>query len=163
MSQITTISARIAAEVQNAIDQGTVRASARLDASLVMQSGSGSEQANKVFSDQRTISASSNETLDLTSLTDPLGAAISFTAVKAILIVADEDNTNDVVVGDATNPFLGPLGGTNPTETLKPGASLMWLNPDSGWSVSNGVNDGLKVANSSSGSSVVYDIIVIGH
>lgn len=130
----------------------------------VLANGTGQDQADQVFRDRRTIVASGNENLDLNALTDPVtGAAINFAKIKAILIRAAAANTNNVVVGAAaSNPFLGPLGGTAPTLTLKPGDSVLLAAPKDGWSSANGASDQLKVANSGSGTAVDYEIVLIG-
>lgn len=163
MSLSTAIVARVKPELASDIDHGTTKASLTLEHALTLANGTGSSQADRVFSDQRTLTASASETLDLTSLTDPSGASISFAKVKAIMIKAASGNTNSVVVGNAaSNPFVGPLGGTTPTITIPPGGSVMLLAPVSGWSVANGSTDNLKIANSAGSTSVTYDIMIIG-
>jgi hypothetical protein len=163
MSLTTTIAASIRAQLVGTSDHGSPASDELLAYSKSLLTGTGSSQADKVFSDQRTIVASSSETLDLTALTDPFGVTLTFAKVKAILIVASANNTNDVVIGNAaSNPFLGPLAGTTPTITLKPGGAVLLTAPVGGWTVTDSSTDNLKVANSSSGSSVVYDVVIIG-
>lgn len=163
MSLLTTLTARIAAELQNTIDQGTSRASCRLDASIVMQDGTGTDQADKVFSDRRTLGASASETLDLTNLTDPFGAALTFAKIKAIMITASADNTNNVVVGAAgSNQFLGPLADASDKLIIPPGGAILLTAPKSGWTVTNSSTDNLKIENSAGSTGVTYDIMLIG-
>lgn len=139
--------------------------SAHLDQPVVFASGSSSGQVNAEFTDERSISASSSETLDLSggTITDGLNNLVSFSFINAVEIIADSGNVNNVIVGNAgSNPFLGPMGGTTPTVTLKPGERLVWVAPGAGWSVTNSSNDNLKVANSSSGTAVGYRIKIVG-
>jgi len=128
--------------------------------------GTGANQCQKLFSDTRTIAASGNEDLDLagTGLQDMLNVNLALTAVKVLYVKAADANTNDVVIkGAASNGFLGPFGAAAHTVTLKPGQFFLVTNlTASGWTVTAGTGDLLNVANSSSGSSVSYDIIIAG-
>jgi hypothetical protein len=127
-------------------------------------SGIGADQADLLFMDERTIAASGSEDLDLAgALTDAFGATITMTEVVAIIIVADAANTNDVVVGDATAP-VPLMGGTNPTIAVKPGGVFVISAPDASglMTVGAGSTDNLKIANSSSGTSVKYKIAILG-
>lgn len=163
MSLSTAIVARVKPELATDVDHGTTKASLTLEHALTLANGTGSSQADRVFSDQRTLTASATETLDLTSLTGPLGDSISFAKVKAIMIKAAAGNTNNVVVGAAaSNAFVGPFGGTTPTLSIPPGGSILLLAPVSGWAVANGSTDNLKIANSAGSTSVTYDITIIG-
>lgn len=138
--------------------------SAHIDTPVVFAAGSGSGQVNTEWTDERSLSASSNESLDLNAgtITDGLNNVASFSFVNAVEIIADAANVNNVVVGAGTNPFVGPMGGTTPTVTLKPGERMMWIAPGAGWAITGGSNDILKVANSSSGTAVGYRIKIVG-
>lgn len=126
--------------------------------------GTGDGQADVVFVDQRTISASSSEELDLAgSLTDPLGGSAVFAEVAAIEVRAAAGNTNNVVVGGAaSNAFVGPFGAADNTIAVPPGGVLVLYHPGGGWAVTAGTGDLLQVANSGSGSTVTYDIVIVG-
>jgi hypothetical protein len=142
-----------------------------IQASLVMEQqkaptsfaqGTGAGQASQLYaSDGRSLATGANETLDLTNLTDPLGNAINFTRVMAIEIVANAANTTTLTVGAAaSNPFLGPLGGTAPTVALKAGERMLFAaSASSGWSTSSANN--LKVSNAA-GATATYSIKVVG-
>ena len=164
MALTATLSAGISAVQTGTNDLGTVSANLSLAFTKALTSGTGANQADLIFADTRTVNASSSEDLDLAGvLTDPFGATITMAEVVAILITAASGNTNDVVIGDATAPV--PLfGGTNPTISIGPGGVFMAATPDAGglFTVGAGSTDDLKIANSSSGSSVTYSIVVIG-
>jgi hypothetical protein len=164
MSLVTKIKARITALLTSTADHCTPQASPELDLSFDMATGTGANQANQVFSDQRTINASSSEELDLSGvLANVLGATIAFTAVKAILIRALAANVNNVVVGNAAaTQFLGGFGAAANTWSIPPGGFFFVTAPAGGWTVANASTDKLKIANSGAGTAVVYDIIVIG-
>lgn len=170
MTLATNIHAKIRAEETIAGDLDNVVSAFADRDPIQMASGTGSGQANLKWSDTRTLVASDTETLDLNNLTDSLGRTSTFTKVKALRISAASANTNDVVIGNAaSNPFRGPLdvvlAGVDlaePTITLKPGAGVLMWYTTTGWSSANGSLDKLKIANSSSGSSVTYDIEIVG-
>lgn len=131
---------------------------------LDFASGTGADQADLLWMDERTISASSSEDLDLAGvLADAFGSTITMAEVVAIIIFADAANTNNVVVGDATSP-VPLMGGTNPTISVKPGGFFAIAAPNAAGllTVGAGSTDDLKIANSSSGTSVTYQIAVLG-
>jgi hypothetical protein len=158
------IIARVKGHLSGAADFGTPRADFDLNADVILKNGIGASQADLIFSDQRVLAASANETLDLAgALLDAIGAAAVFAKVKALLIRAANANVNNVVVGAAAaNPFLGPLGGVTPTITLPPGGFVLLAAPVAGWAVGNGATDNLKIANSGAGTGVTYDIALLG-
>jgi hypothetical protein len=130
-----------------------------------LSQGTGASQADLIYSAERTIAASGSENLDLsgTTLLDPAGTALAFVKVKAILIRAAAANTNNVVVGNhATAAFQGPFDALTDTISIPPGGFFMVTAPVSGWAVTATTADLLKIANSSSGTSVTYDIVIIG-
>lgn len=131
---------------------------------LALTEGTGANQADKIFADRRTLAASATENLDLAGvLPDPFGATLTFVTVKAIVVKASAANTNDLVIGAAgSNPFTGPLGGTSPTISVRPGGMVVLAAPATGWTVTAGTGDILKVTNGGSGTGVTYDIIIIG-
>lgn len=127
--------------------------------------GTGANQANMIFMDQRTISASGNDDLDLAgSLTNAYGTTITFTSIKGIIVYAATANTNDVHVGGAgSNQFLEWVGNSSDLVVVKPGGLLALVNPQAnGYAVTASTGDILRVSNSSSGTSVTYDIILLG-
>lgn len=149
----------------NALDLNTAQSELSYTKILEFTTGTGANQATTVFSDQRTLTASSTETLDLSgSLTDAFGNVIAFTKIKAIIIYAAIANTNDVVVGGAAGTqFVAPFGSATDKVNVKPGGFFAISAPDaSGLAVVNASTDSLKIANSSSGTSVTYDIVIIG-
>src|SRR3546814_19767458 len=79
--------------------------------SKLFTTGTGAGQANGVYIEDFSIIASGSSNIDLAgSLTDAHGNALVFTAVKAILLIADATNTNNVIIGNVVNGFVGPFG-----------------------------------------------------
>lgn len=158
------LTAKLTATQTGSADFGGPTSNPLVEKILQFTDGTGANQADILFTDQRTIAASGSEDLDLAGeLADAFGATITAVEVVAILIIAAAANTNNVVVGDATAPV--PLfGGTNPTFSVKPGGFFFVAAPADGGllTVGAGSTDDLKVANSSSGTSVTYDIAILG-
>lgn len=133
----------------------------------VLSSGTGVGQADLVFHDQRTLSASATENLDLSGvLADAFGTTLAFAKVKAIIFVAASTNTNNVLIGgDVTNTFFPMFGAEADSLILRPGATFALFcgaGDSAGYAVTAATADLLKVANSAGGTSVVYDVIIIG-
>src|SRR3954469_11691779 len=87
-----------------------------------LDTGTGANQADRIYVDTNTLTASSTVDIDLAgSLTDALGAALTFVRVKAIFLRASTGNTNNVVLGGAaSNQFVGPFGAAAHTMHVKP-------------------------------------------
>lgn len=128
--------------------------------------GTAANQADRLFSDTRTLAASANEDLDLagTTLLDAFGAALTFVRLRGIIVAAAAGNTNNVVIGGAaTNGFTSWVGASTHTVTVRPGGVFSLVGPDtSGYTVTAATGDLLRVANSGAGTPVTYDIILIG-
>lgn len=132
----------------------------------VLTTGTGAGMADLVFHDQRTLAASATEDLDLAGvLASPLGTTLTFARVKGLIVNALSTNTNNVVVGAASATQWATLLNSTGTVTLRPGATFAAFAGEAdatGYAVGAGATDLLKVANSGAGTSVSYQIIVIG-
>lgn len=127
--------------------------------------GTAANTANRLYQGRRTLSASATEDLDLAAvLTDSYGVAITFARIRALIVKAAAGNTNNVVVGGAaTNTWVGPFGAATHTLAVPPDGVLTLTAPGTtGWTVTAGTGDLLKIANSAGGTSVTYDIFLIG-
>lgn len=164
MALSTRLSLDLAATLTSSLDLQTTSATLPFKRDLIWGSGTGANLADKVWADNRTLTASSTEDLDLAggSLTDALGAALTFARVRMLIVYAAIANTNNVVVGGDANavPFFGAA---THTVTVRPGGLLVLAAPDTtGYAVTAGTGDIIQVANSGAGTSVTYDIVVIG-
>jgi hypothetical protein len=166
MSLQAKIAVLISAVLAGSADLGTLKQElTNYGPSFNFADGSGANQANKLWSDTRTINASSNEAIDLAGvLTDAFGAGVSFTKVRALLVKASAANVNDVLVGGAAaNQFLSMFGDATDVVKVKPGGCMLLVAPDAnGYAAAAGTADQLKIANSGAGTGVTYDILIIG-
>lgn len=133
---------------------------------MSLSSGTGAGKADLRFADTRTLSASATEDLDLAgSLADIFGATLTFVKIKGLYVKAADANTNNVVLGNATSNAWAALLGATHTLTLRPGASIQLMTGQAdatAYAVTAGTGDLLKVANSGAGTSVTYDIVIVG-
>lgn len=160
----TTLKAAIAYELMGTPDLGSSKTEFVGFADYPLKNGISVDQADRLFSDTRTINPSANEDLDLAgNFTDPIGGPATFAKVKAIIVRASAANTNNVVVGGAAaNAFVGGFGAAAQTFAVRPGGVFMVTAPKDGWVVTAGTGDLLRIANSGAGSAVTYDIIIVG-
>jgi hypothetical protein len=159
-----TLSVNFFATLNNQLDLQLASSPLTYAQSLGLSTGVGINQADKLFSDHRTIAPSGTDDLDLAGvLVDPLGATISMARLKGIIVKAAVANTNNVVMGVGSNPITTILGGTTPTLNIRPGGVLVLFAPDAvGYVVTAATADILRFANSGAGTSVDYDVILIG-
>lgn len=127
--------------------------------------GTGSVQANSMWTDERTLANGATDSLDLAGgLTDAFGATITFTVLKCILIAIDApDGTKALRVGPnaVANAFQGPFGAVSANVYLTVMKQLYIEEPYTGWTVTAGSAD-LLVINNNSGVSVTYRILLLG-
>lgn len=160
----TIIQLGIQAALSNPLDLVTGAAPLDYSKKLIWTNGTTVDKADLVWSDTRTINASSNEDLDLAgSLSSIYGATLTFVELKGIIVAASAANTNNVrLIRPASNGvplFLAASDGID----IPPGGFFAWFCPADGKvTVTAGTGDLLNVANSSSGTSVTYDVILIG-
>lgn len=160
-----TVKAGVTATYANGLEFGSVQQTLQYSIVQAFGDGTGADQAQKLWTDQRTLAASATEDLDLAGgVSDVFGNVLTFTKVKALVIKAAAGNTNNVLVGGASsNGFITPFGGATHTVTVRPGGTLVLIAPDAtGYAVTAGTGDLLKIANSAGSTGVTYDITVIG-
>ena len=167
MSLTSRISLAASASQTATLDLGSALAQLSKSYTVDLADGTSAGQANRIFHDTRTLAASASEDIDLAGvLTDAFGAVLTFARVKGLIVAAAAANTNNVIVGGASaTQFVSWNGGATHTVTVRPGAvfALFAGSADAtGYVTAAGSTDLLKIANSSSGTSVTYDIVVIG-
>lgn len=146
------------------LDIGTARLNVNYRVAKTITNGTGAEQDNMIWTDTRTISASSSDDLDLYGgLTNAFGDTINFACIKGLFIFADSENTNNLLIGGDTNANANWVVNANDIVVVKPGGMFCLYDPSAGgYGITNTSADVLQIANSSSGTDVIYDIILIG-
>jgi hypothetical protein len=148
---------------QSALDLGVAALPFALDVDVPYVDGTTSGKADRVFTDTRTLAPSATEDLDLAAvLHDAFGAAITFATIKAVIIRAAAANTNNVnVTRPASNGaalFLAAGDGV----AVRPGFAFAMFGNGAGVPVTPDTGDLLTVTNGAAGTSVSYDVVIIG-
>jgi hypothetical protein len=170
----TKVSLNVQAALSSPLDLVTASAPLVQNYLQNLANGVGAGQADRVFSDTRTLTASANEDLDLAgALLDATGGPFSVTRIKMLLVRAADANVNNVLVGGAAANGWATL--LTPAATgqiiLRPGALFLALagsvvsggaGDATGYVVTPGTGDLLRITNGGAGTSVNYDIIAIG-
>lgn len=150
---------------KNTVDLSTILDNVKKTYSTAFTNGQGANKAENIFHDQRTVTASATDSLDLSgSLTNKFGTTVAFTKIKGIIVFAAAANTNDVQVqGPASNGFINWILAAGDGIAIQPGGVFALVNPSSGgYAITAGTGDLLDFVNSAGGTSVVYDVIIIG-
>ena len=164
MPQTLSIKAVVSGSQTNPLDLGTSEFPFSLSKAIALAAGVGADQSDVLFTDTRTLAASGTENLDLAgALTNAFGATITMARVKAIFIVADPGNTNDVqLTRPASNGvpiFLAASDGV----AIGPGdVFLITRRGATGFAVTASTADLITITNSGAGSSVTYSIVIVG-
>lgn len=163
MSVDLNITASITGAYAATRDLANVVQNLKVNTGYGLTTGTTAGKADLVFTDTRTLTASSSENLDLAgTLTDVFGTTLTFVEVVAIYVKAAAGNTNNVVVGGAaSNGFATPFGDASDTVKVAPGGVFLLTN-DAGFGVTAGTGDILKIANGGGSTSVTYDIVIVG-
>jgi hypothetical protein len=150
---------------RNVLDLGVPTDTFQKRTLIELSNGTGSAAADLFFHDQRTLTASGTEDLDLAGgLTNPLtGAAMTFAEVRFLLVTAASTNTNNVVVSRPASNGVPIFSAAGDAQPISPGGILLLGGPADGKiTVTAGTGDLITVTNSTSGSSVTYDVMIIG-
>lgn len=166
MTTLTTdISFQMSTKFYSPLDLQTGSAPGLIKKIYSFADGAGVNAANRAFFDRRTLSASATESLDLAgSLVDAFGSTITWARVKVLAVTAASANTNNVIVGGTgSNGFINWVSDATDAIVVRPGGMFVLVATDAtGYAVTAATGDLLKIANSSSGTSVTYDIAIIG-
>lgn len=165
MTLSATIKATISAQHTKVIDLGTASMPIELLKALTLTDGTGANQADRIFTDTRTLSASANEDLDLAggSLVDVFGNALTFARIKALFVTADAGNTNNVNVSRPAANGVPLYLAAGDGEAVHPGSCILKAWPGvTAIPVTAGTGDLINFANSGAGTPVTYTVIIIG-
>lgn len=122
--------------------------------------GNGAGQVNMVWSDQRTIGAGLSDDINLnTGLTDAYGQAISFTAIKEVVVLNRSANAATVLT-------IADTGGNWPTSPWQipcgPGDGFSQGERQNGITVTATTSDTFRITNTDGSNAATYDIVLVG-
>jgi hypothetical protein len=165
MALTTKFVTTLVATLTDALDLSTATDPLSYTKRTTLTSGTGSNQADMMWHDTRTLSASADEDLDLAGvLVNGLGDTQTFARVKGLLVAAAAANTNNCnVTSDGSAGVPGLFLALGDGVVVRPGGLFLWTAPDAtGAVVTATTGDLLNVANSSGSTSVTYDVVIIG-
>ena len=154
--------------LSEALDLSTVSDHAKLEYDETVTDGTGADEADLLWHDERQVVAAANDDLDLTALTQTVFGStvtVSFAKVKALLIVNTSTTAGDALhVGGAGAgaAFATPFSG-DADALVEVGADgcLLLSNKKDGWTVTPTTGDVLRIHNPGA-ASVTYRIALIG-
>ncbi len=158
------ITFQLIGQLIKSLDIGTARLDVNYSKRYSTANGTGADQANMIWTDTRTITASSNDDLDLYGgITNAFGDTMNFAAIKGIFLFANVLNVNDIKIGNSSAEISTMTGNINDIFIVQPGGMWCVYNPSAGgYGVTNTTADILRVTNAAGGTSVDYDIIILG-
>jgi hypothetical protein len=163
MALTATMNKKFLTQFTGPLDLSTPIDELNLDRSIVFTNGTGANQANMIFHDQRTLADAANEVLDLYAsgtLKDPLGTVLTMAKLKFLFIKNGSADAN-LLIGGATTP-VGLFNVATDVLKLPPGGQFEWTAPNAA-GLDLSTNKNLKLAHDGTGSSTLtYDIIAIG-
>lgn len=163
MALYTDLTLKLVATLTATADLGTPNFPIDTSTRYIWGSGTGADQADKMFSDNRTLLASATEDLDLAaSLADGLGGTITMVKLKALIVRAAAGNTNNVVLSRPASNGVPLFAAASDAIPVLPGGLFSWVSPGAGITVTPGTGDLVTFTNSAGGTSVAYDVIIIG-
>ncbi len=152
---------------------GTKRSDADKESAIVslaeaiqfqLANGTGDGQVDMLFTDTRTVTTGANDDLDLAGvLTDSaFGNVMTFVKVKGIVIYSKfAANLVLSVGGDGVNGFTTWLNAATEKVKINPGGLFVLIAPNTGYVVTAGTGDKLRITNAA-GASSTYDIWIFG-
>jgi hypothetical protein len=157
------VTVSIIADLINALDLTSPKDPLRLSHQEDLANGTGANQANMLWHDQRTLSTGASENIDLAgALTNAFGTTITFTKIKALLIENLNSSRTLTIGGASSNAWIGALVATNDLIVIQPGGVFLITAPGaSGMAVVADTGDILKVLNAAGGDTT-YNIAIIG-
>lgn len=134
-----------------------------LNKKLEFATGTGAGQADLMFTDERTVGASSNDDIDLAGvLADAYGSTITAVEMVALVIVADSANGNSLSIGGGSNPWISSWIATGDGVKVPPNGMFVIAGYDASGlgAVVAATGDILRIANAG-GASCKYKIIIL--
>jgi len=131
--------------------------------------GTGEDQADRLWHDQRTLTTATSEDLDLTALTTTMFAnnvSVSLATVRALFVINTATAAGeDLLIGGAGaagDAWASPMNGDQDAQLVVPaGSMLMLVNKKDDWPVTDGSADQLRIANNGAGD-ITYKIVIVG-
>lgn len=164
MGLTSQVKVSVTADYTKALDLNTVSSPTAYNKLVTLANGTAANQADKIFTDTRTLAASGTEDLDLAGvLVDAFGATTTFVKLKAIIIAAAAGNANNVNVTRPASNGVPIFAAASDAVAVRPGGFFaLACGDNTAIGVTAGTGDLITITNSGAGTSVTYDVILIG-
>jgi len=158
-----TVSLKMDAQLLSSLDLEAAESTLLQTELLRLTNGTATGNASQMWSDTRTLTASATEDLDFAGgLTNAFGVTLTFVKIKFVYVKAATGNTNDVQVTRKSTTGIPLFMADGDGIALTPGEWFCYGSPTTGKTVTATTDDTLTMTNSSGGTSVSYNIVVIG-
>ena len=146
------------------LDFGSPTSRVAYSKSISLATGTGLNQADLRWSDQRTLTQNTNEDIDVVgALTGALGTTLSLAKLKMIVLYSLSTNVVNLTISrPATNgvPFLAAA---SDAFVLVPGGLFVFVNPSlAAVTCTAGTADLINIAAAAGAADAVYDIHIVG-
>jgi hypothetical protein len=158
MTLQTQIKVDLIATLRSQLDLVESQAPHAIRRNLNLVDGDGLNEADRIYSDRRTLNGSAAEELDLGALTDPLGDAVVLGHIKGLFVAPSGGAV--AVGGHASGPAM--FGDASDEVLVRDGGFLLLAAPDAtGYAVTADTGDLLQVSNQGA-ATITYDIVIVG-
>lgn len=163
MAVSTTLAVRLEAIESASADLAAATATHQLISTLSLATGTGAGQADRVWSDERTLTTGANEDLDLAdSLASVIGTTFAPARLKAIAILAASANTTNLTLSRPASNGVPFFAAASDAVVLHPGSIFVATWPGAtAIVVTASTGDLINIANAA-GASATYKIVLIG-
>lgn len=163
MPLVFSLTEKLVATLTNPLDLTDAQVPLEVNQRYRWTTGVGADQADKLWQDRNTLAPSATTDIDLSgSLPDGLGGTIALARIKLIKVTAAAGNANNVNVSRAAANGVPLFLASNDGIPVLPGGSFRWDHPGNGITVTAGTGDLITFTNSAGGTSVTYDVVIIG-
>lgn len=158
----TNVTVKIDTKSLNPLDLSSPDDSVIYSILSTLSNGTASGSASRQFSDTRTVAPSATDSIDLAgALVDAFGVTITFTKIKLIALKSAAANANQInIARPASNGFVWQILASGGFQ-VSPGGWFVWFDPI-GITVTAATGDLLSIINAAAGTSVTYDLILVG-
>lgn len=161
MPLVSSFTVNILATLTKAFDLLTASQPLNKPYTVNLATGTGANQADKLFHDTRTTAATDSLDLNAGGLLDIYGDVFTIARIKGLLVAPAGANGADIRVTRPAANGIPIFGAAADFIVVRPGGCLLWVAPDAtGVVVTAGTGDLLDIV--SAAGSLTYDIVIIG-
>ena len=149
------------------LDDRTAREALSLERKTQWADGTGANQAQTFFHDERSLNASANEVLDFNdasnALKDAFGVSLQLTAVKLLIIHNKSGNGASMTVGPpGANGWVTAMAASDLMTIVDGGTFCIEAPTAGGYAVTAATGDLFTITNLSGSFTLTYSITIIG-